>query len=89
MKKRILFFLNNDISKFGIIKKLQEKFDAEYYGIIDVTNKPRKFFEYQHLVEFEKIWFYHDYVNTNGVFDKKFLEDFEKKIFIESMESGI
>ncbi|MBR73439.1 MAG: hypothetical protein CL872_00640 [Dehalococcoidaceae bacterium] len=79
MKKRILFFLNNDISKFGIIKKLQEKFDAEYYGIIDVTNKPRKFFEHQHLVEFEKTWFYHDHVDANGVSDKKFLEDFEKK----------
>ena len=79
MKKKILFFYNSDISKFGVSKKIQEKYDADYYGLIDITDKPKSFFETQKIVKFEKIWFYHDHIHSNKKFDEDFLKEFEQK----------
>ena len=46
-KPKILFWLNADFSNFAIAYFLQKKINADFYAIIDVTKKPKKFFEQQ------------------------------------------
>ena len=60
---------------------LQKKLDADYYAIIDITNKPKKFFMDQNLIDFKQIWFYHDEINNSGNKqpDINFLKEFENK----------
>lgn len=55
--------------------------DAELYAIIDITEKPKKFFKSQKLVNFEKIWFFHDNIDKNKFNnpDKNYLKNFEIK----------
>ena len=46
-------------------------------------NKPKKFFKSQSLVKFEKIWFYHDYINkSTDKPDTRYLLEFEQKYSI-------
>jgi len=59
-----------------IYKKM---YDIELYAIIDVTNKPKKFFENQNLVKFNKIWFFHDHIKKENPPDLEFLSTFEEK----------
>ena len=44
MKQKIIFWLNADLSSFCLPYYLQKKIDAEFYAIIDITNRPKKFF---------------------------------------------
>ena len=55
MKKKILLWLNADLIDFCMSYYLQKITDAEFYAIIDITNKPKKFFQEQKLVQFKKI----------------------------------
>ena len=41
MKDKIIFWLNSDLSTFGLAKFLQEKCDCELYAIVETTNNPR------------------------------------------------
>jgi hypothetical protein len=60
---------------------MQQKYDAEYNAIIDITNKPKKFFQDQNLVKFHKIWYFFDNVGKpKKEIDFDFLINFEKKI---------
>jgi len=43
MKDKIIFWLNADLIYFGIAKSLQEKYDSNFYAIIDITKKPKSF----------------------------------------------
>ena len=45
MTKKILFCLNADFTHFSIAYYLQQKLDCEFYALIDITNKPKKFFD--------------------------------------------
>ena len=62
---KVLFWLNADLTSFCLAYYLQKKIDAEFYAIIDITNRPKKFFMNQKLITFKKIWFYHDHVLKN------------------------
>ena len=62
MKEKIIFWIDADLTAFCLAYYLQQVIDAEFYAIIDITNRPKKFFLNQKIVHFEKIWFYHDYV---------------------------
>ena len=62
MKDKIIFWLGVDYTPFCLAYSLQQKHDCEMYAIIDITKKPRKFFETQKLVNFKKTWFFS--VNT-------------------------
>ena len=73
MKEKIIFWIDADLTAFCLAYYLQQVIDAEFYAIIDITNRPKKFFLNQKIVHFEKIWFYHDYV----------LRDIEKNNIIE------
>ena len=75
MKKKIFFWLNANIIDFCVSYYLQKITDAEFYAIIDVTNKPKKFFKEQKLVLFKKIWFYHDHIKTHKSVDLDNLEN--------------
>ncbi|NQV77322.1 MAG: hypothetical protein HQ490_03090 [Lutibacter sp.] len=79
MKDKIIFWLDSDITSFGIAKFLQEKYESEFFAIIDVTDRAKKFFEEQKLVKFEKTWYYHDNVLPKTVVDLEYLSNFEKK----------
>ena len=63
MMDKVLFWLDADLTSFCLAYYLQKKIDAEFYAIIDITNRPKKFFMNQKLIAFKKIWFYHDAMN--------------------------
>ncbi len=78
-KIKILFWLNAEFSHFAIAYFLQKQYDAEFYAVIDITNKPKKFFEQQTLVKFEKVWYFHDYIDPSyRINDTHFLKTFEQ-----------
>ena len=80
MKPKLIFWIDSNFYYFGLAKSLQEMLDCELYSIIEITDKPKKFFKKQQIVNFKKIWFYHDYIkNTNQKPDLKYLQSIEKK----------
>jgi len=54
MNEKIIFWIDSKLLYFGLANYLQKKTDAEFFAIIDITNKTKKFFEHQKLVNFEK-----------------------------------
>ena len=80
MKKKILFWINSGtMNIFGLAKYLQNDMDAEFFAIYDVTDRPKKFFQEQKLVNFQKIWFYHDFIQKKTNTDLDYLKEFECK----------
>ena len=81
MKKKILFWINSGtMNIFGLTKYLQNDIDAEFFAIYDVTDKPKKFFQEQKLTNFQKIWFYHDFMQKKITQpDLNYLKGFENK----------
>jgi hypothetical protein len=79
MKDKILVWLDETITHFSIMKELQKREDVEIYAIID-TNKGRKFYEEQKIVNFSKIWFFRDcFDNLKSKPDTKYLKKIEIK----------
>ncbi|MBL76926.1 MAG: hypothetical protein CL763_08405 [Chloroflexi bacterium] len=84
MTSKILFWFGTNYTHFCLSHNLQKKIDAEMYAIVDVTEKPKPFFQNQKLVNFEKIWFFHDHIKQkNQEPDMEYLEKFEKKYKID------
>jgi len=79
MSNRVFFWLDADVTDFCISYYLQKISDAEFYAIIDITNMPKKFFQEQKLVQFKKIWFYHDFMNKKIKSDSNYLKLFKEK----------
>lgn len=79
MKDRILFWLDQTLVQFGIAKFLQSKYDCELFGIVDVTDRTKIFFQTQQLLQFQKLWFYHDHLNTKTKPDLQYLTTIEEK----------
>ena len=79
MKPKLLFWLGADFTHFFLSHYLQKNMDADFFSIIDITNKPRMFFESQTLVNFEKSWFFHDNIKPNHNIDEEYLKNFEEK----------
>jgi len=80
VKDKIIFWLDANLLYFGIAKTLQEKYDCDLFAVIDITDRPKKFFETQQLVRFQKIWYYHDNIlKTKSNPDTEYLSSFEKK----------
>lgn len=76
----MLFWLNGFFLHFSLAYYLQSRLDADFYGIIDINDKPKKFFQNQNLVNFEKMWFFHDNIKKNHQNpDLDYLSNFEKK----------
>lgn len=89
MKDKILFWLGADFTHFCCSYYLQKSHDADFYAIIDITNKPKKFFETQSLVNFDKTWFFHDHIKKNIKPNLDYLADFEKKYNINLLKLAI
>ena len=79
MKKKIFFWLDADFTGFCVSYYLQKIIDAEFYAIIDVPNRQKKFFQQQKLVQFRKNWFYHDFMNKKIESEANYLKLFEEK----------
>ena len=83
---KIIFWIDSSLIDFALSYYLDKKINYELYAIIDITNKPKNFFETQNLVKFKKFWFYHDNIKQNYVADRKFLEKFEKSNNLNLLE---
>ena len=80
MKSKILFWLGAELTHFCLAYALQKQFNADYYAVIDITKKPKGFFQKQELVKFDKIWYFFDHVKKqNKKPDYNYLSNFEKK----------
>jgi len=80
LKDKILFWLGNDYTHFCLANELGKKYDCDMYGIVEVTNRPRKFFEKQKLVNFKELFYFHDNIKKKDtVANLEYLEKFEKK----------
>jgi len=79
MTTKIIFWLNLVTLHFGTAYFLQKKFNCELFAIVDTTDRPKSFFQTQKLVDFKKIWFYHDNIEkTYKKFDIEYLQHIEK-----------
>ena len=84
MNSKIIFWVNDDLSLLGLPKILQEKYNFDIFGIFDITDKPKKFLKKQKLINFSKIWFFHDHINkTNQRPDREFLKLIEEKCKVD------
>ena len=84
MNSKIIFWMNDDLSGLGLPKILQEKYNFDIFGIFDVTDKPKKFLTKQKLINFSKIWFFHDHIcKTNKKPDRKYLRFIEEKYNVD------
>ena len=90
MKKRLLFWTNVFMLHFGLAYYLQQKIDAEFYAIIDVPNKPKKMFQNQNLINFQKTWYFHDQIiKTQQKPDLEYLSKFEERYQIDLWKLAI
>ena len=65
-KPKVLFWLNGVYLHYSLAYYIQKKIDVEFFGIVDINSKPKKFFQEQNLVNFKKMWYYHDFINTKS-----------------------
>ena len=79
MKDKVIFWIDQDFTYYGVANYLQKKIDCDFFAIIDVTNKVKKFFKEQKLVEFKKTWYYFDNISRKEEIDLEYLQNFEKK----------
>jgi len=89
MKNRIIFWSDAFLLHFCLAYYLQSKYDADYYAIFDVTDKPKNFFLNQKLVDFKKTWFYHDSIKIKSKPDLSYLSNFEQKYNIDLWKIAI
>lgn len=89
MTDRILFWLDANLLYYGLSYYLQKKYPADYFAIVDITEKPKTFFQNQKLVDYKKLWFYHDNVTIKQEIDIDYLRDFEKKYSINLWKFAI
>ena len=80
MNSKILFWMNDDLSGLGLPKILNEEYNLDIYSIFDITDKQKIFFQKQKLINFNKIWFYHDFISKSfPKTDREYLKNIEEK----------
>ena len=55
---KIIFWDQGDFLSFLLANSLQKKINGEFYGIFDVPDRKKSFYQKQKLVDFKKIWFF-------------------------------
>jgi hypothetical protein len=78
MNSKILFWLGPDYTHYCLSHYLQKLYDCDLYGIIDIPNKQKTFFEKQNLVNFKKTWYIFDNILKNHKSNMENLVKFEK-----------
>ena len=82
--------MNDDLSILGIPKILQEEYNFDIFGILDISDKSKEFFNKQQLIKFKKIWFLHDNIsNIAKNPDIKYLTSFEENYKINLWQLAI
>ena len=61
--KKIIFWEDAGFLTFLLANSLQKKIKDEFYAIFDVTDRQKSFYQKQKLVDFKKIWFFHDAIS--------------------------
>jgi len=89
MKDKLFFWIDGDFTSYCIAYYLQQRLDYDAFAIIDVTNKPRKFFQKQEFVKFKRTWYYHDHFQNMKKPDLDYLSSFEKKYDIDLWKLAI
>ena len=89
MKDKILFWFGVDFTDFCMSYYLKDMHNSDFYAIVDITNKPKKFFQEQKLVPFKKTWYFHDHINSKKKADLEYLSTFEKKYNIDLWKLAI
>ena len=80
LTEKIIFWDEGGFIAFLLANSLQKKIDGEFYAIFDVTDRKKPFYQKQKLVDFKKIWFFHDAISKpRKKVDVKFLTSFEEK----------
>ncbi len=89
-KPKILFWIYSFLSHYSLAYYLQSRLDADFFGIIDINSKPQKFFQEQNLVNFKKVWFFHDnIIKAQQKPDLNYLKNFEQKYKIDLWKLAI
>jgi len=77
--KKIIFWYQ-DFHTLSLANSLQKKINGEFYVIFDVTDRQKPFFQKQKIVDFKKIWFFHDGISKpRKKVDMEYLNSFEEK----------
>ena len=77
---KIIFWDQGDFLSFLLANSLQKKINGEFYAIFDVPDRKKSFYQKQKLVDFKKIWFFHDSISKPGKkVDMEYLNSFEEK----------
>ena len=78
--EKIIFWESGNFLSLFLANSLQKKLNDEFYAIIDVPERQKLFYQKQKLVDFKKIWFFHDAISkTQRKVDIDFLTSFEEK----------
>lgn len=62
MNDKIIFWLTSSVVSFGTTKFIQDKYPCDLFAIADIVDKQKSFYKNQQLVNFQKIWYYHDHI---------------------------
>ncbi|WP_016939517.1 MULTISPECIES: hypothetical protein [Nitrosopumilus] len=83
-KDSILFWIDSVWSQFAFAKFLQEKHDADFYAISDLSIKNTNFLNKQKIVTFKKIWHIRDNqeLKSGNLIDLNYLKTIEEKFGI-------
>ena len=77
---KIIFWDQGDFFNFLLANSLQKKINSELYAIFDITDRQKTFYQKQKLVDFKKIWFFHDAISKpRQKIDIEYLSSFEEK----------
>ena len=80
LTKKIIFWEDGGFLTFFLANSLQKKINGEFYAIFDATDRQKPFYQKQKLVDFKKIWFFHDAISKpRKKVDIEFLNSFEEK----------
>lgn len=77
--KKIIFWEDQGFVQYSIAYWLQKKLNCKMYAIFDITDRTKPFFKNQKLVNFQKIWFFHDHISQNKKPDLEYLKSIEEK----------
>ena len=86
MTDKIIFWCSADLLSYCVSYFFKKKFDGELFGIYDLSNKPKKFFKEQNIVNFSKIWFYHDHIKSGNKADMEYLKQISEKYNLDLQE---
>ena len=78
--EKIIFWSEGGFIAFLLANSLRKKINGEFYAIFNVTDRQKPFYQKQKLVDFKKVWFFHDAITkSRKKVDVEFLTSFEEK----------